>query len=237
MSNEKRRIYPNCARENYAAILYSDIALRNYARAKEQFEKLDFSSDGFEEDLDFDLLREYSISTIIFSTMCIEAYLNDYAAACLGDKEFYDYFDKLKIEGKFALIGKFVLATEIDKSKSYYYRLRRLVKERNEYTHSKSKKIEGYHCYSEVPEIPIEVLSQWEQDGIDPAPYCEMLDSAKNALLAIRDVALFFDAHDAAADAIARLFGYGEAIPDKNGNDVRNDILRELELKKLVSIS
>ena len=236
MDSEKKRIYPMGGRENYNPIFYADIAMRSYVRAKEQYNKLDFSADGFEEDSDFDLLREYVISTIIFSTMCIEAFLNDYAAACLGDKEFYDYFDKLKIEGKFALIGKFVLSTEIDKGKSYYYRLRRLVKERNEYTHSKSKKLEGYHCYAEAPEIPIDVLNQWEEQGIDPTPYREMLDSAKNALQAIRDIALFFDGHDAAADAIARLFCCGTEIPDKSGKDVRDDVLKELHIENVVVV-
>ena len=121
-------------RENYNPIFYADIAMRNYVRAKEQFDELDFSSDGFEENLGFDLLKEYAVSTIIFSTMCIEAFLNDYAAACLGDKEFYDYFDKLNIEGKFALVGKFVLCAEVNKGENYYYRLRKLVKEMNIHT-------------------------------------------------------------------------------------------------------
>ena len=89
MAQEKKHIYPDGGRQNYNAILYSDIALRNYARAKEQLAEVDFSYDSYEDDLPYDLIYEYAIATIIFSAMCIEAYLNDYAAACLGDKEFY----------------------------------------------------------------------------------------------------------------------------------------------------
>ena len=80
-------------------------------------------------------------------------------------------------------------------------------------------------------------MNQWEEQGIDPTPYREMLDSAKNALQAIRDIALFFDDHDAAADAIARLFCCGTEIPDKSGKDVRNDILRELHIENVVVVS
>ena len=221
-------------RQNYNPIFYSDIALRNYVRAKERFGELDFSADGFEEDLSFDVFIEHSISTIIFSTMCIEAYLNDYAAACLGDDEFYGYFDKLSIEGKFALVGKFVLSIEVNKSQSYYSRLKRLIRERNQYTHSKSKSIAGYKALEDIPELSDEDLSRLEEAGIDPVPYRELLDSAKNALLTIRDIALFFDAHDSGADAIERLFCHGAEILDKNGKDIRNKILRELRIKNTV---
>lgn len=237
MADKKKRIYPEGGRQNYNAILYSDIALRSYARAKEQFEGVDFTIDDYEDNLPYDLIYEYSISTIIYATMCIEAFLNDYAAACLGDKEFYGNFDKLSIDGKFVLIGKFIMTAEIDKGQAYFYRLKTLIKERNELTHSKSKELVGYNCYSEEPDLPDDTFDQQEEEGIDSAPYEEMIKSAKSALLAVRDIALFFDEHDAAAHAIARLFGYGEPIPDKNGNDIRNEILKELELKKLVSVS
>lgn len=96
--------------------------------------------------------------------------------------------------------------------------------------------MEDYHCYAEAPEIPMDILSQWDKQGIDPAPYREMLDSAKNALLAIRDIAIFFDEHDAAADAIARLFCCGVEIPDKTRKDVRNDILKELHIENVVVV-
>lgn len=234
MGSPKKRIYPNCGRENYNVILYADVALRNYARVKEQFESVDFSCDDYDDNLQYDLILEYSMITILFSTMCIEAFLNDYAAACLGDKEFYGNFDKLSIDGKFALIGKFVLSAEIDKGQSYFFRLKTLIRERNELTHSKSKEIADYHCYTEEPALVDDPFGECE-DGINPAPYKEMIKSANNAILAVRDIALFFDMHDASAHAIARMFGYGEPILDKNGNDVRNDILRELGLKRLVN--
>lgn len=231
MSSEKKRIYPTAlSRQNYNLIIYSDIALRSYVRAKQQYETLDFSLNEFEEDISFDMFLEYTISTIVFSAMCIEAFLNDYAASCLGDEEFYGYFDKLSIEGKFALVAKFVLATEIDKSKSYYSRLKSLIRDRNKYTHSKSTTLEGYSRLEDILEVPMEELSAWEKDGIDPKPYQDMLKSAREGLLAIRDIACFFDEHDASANAIARLFCIGGAIPDADGKDIRENVLHELHI-------
>lgn len=235
MDDVKNGIYPLGIRQNYNVIFYSDIALRNYVRSKELFKQLDFTGGIAEEDLIFDLFAEHVISTIIFSTMCIEAYLNDYAAACLGDEEFYGYFDKLSIEGKFALIGKFVLLTQIDKSQSYYSRLKCLVRDRNKYTHSKSTAFVEFNKLIDLSELDDEDLSLWEASGIDETPYREMLNAAKNSLLAIRDIALFFDAHDSKADAIARLFCVGSTIPDKHGNDVRSKILHELHIKDVVN--
>ena len=237
MDSEKKRIYPMGCRQNYNPILYSDIAVRNYIRAKEQFDVLDFSANGCEEDLSYDLFGEYVISTIIFSTMCIEAFLNDYAAACLGDKEYYGYFDKLSIDGKFALIAKFVFSASIDKSQAYYYRLKRLIRERNEYTHSKSTFLESPKLADLNFEIIDDMVEKILAVEINPAPYREMLDSAKNALLAIRDIALFFDTYDASVDAIARLFCCGSSVPDNNGVDIRDKVLKELCIKNMVVTS
>ena len=72
MNSEKKRIYPSGARQNYNASLYADIAIRNYVRAKEQFNALDFTCDGFEEDLAFDLFIEYSISTIVIQLCALK---------------------------------------------------------------------------------------------------------------------------------------------------------------------
>ena len=228
MENEKKQIYPQCGRTNYNAGIYADIAMRNYIRAKRQFECLDFGTTGLSEYLAFDLFFEYSVSTIIFSTMCIESFLNDYAAACLGDDEFYGYFDKLSIEGKFALIGKFLLKTDIDKSVSYYSRLKKLVRDRNEYTHSKSLEVRLSDLAGLVSELTLEDL---EAMRTEVKPYRELLDSAKNSLCAIRDIAYFFDANDSGIIATKRLFGIDIVVVDDARNDVRKEVWKELQIK------
>ena len=94
-------IYPEGARNNMLAGMYSEIAMEAYFHATKYYRVIrenDYSAFvGYE----LSELNKYIVKTVVFSAMSIESFLNDYAAACLGDSEFYSNFDKLSTIGKF----------------------------------------------------------------------------------------------------------------------------------------
>ena len=121
-------IYPNSFRINYFANTYCEMAMESYYNAKDLY--LQIKKDNYVGERIHELvgMEKQVISAVVFSAMCIESFFNDYSAACLGDVEFYDNFDKLSTISKFQLIAQFILKKEIDKSKSYYSRLKLLIK-------------------------------------------------------------------------------------------------------------
>lgn len=202
-------IYPNYPRQNSMAGVYSDIAIDAYYNARELHQKIIMSNYNCENMSDFSSMEKQVIITVVFSAMCIEAFFNDYAASCLGDKEFYKNFDKLSTISKFQLIVKFILKTEIDKSKAYYSRLKQLVRNRDNYVHSKSlyadlPKISQEDCaeYEEYINVSEDTIIDffWEKEYVD-----NILKEALDALKTIRDIAKFFDSHDSEVNAFSRL--------------------------------
>ena len=175
------------------------------------------------------------ISTVVFSAMAIEAFFNDYAAACLGDSEFYDNFDQLSTIGKFELIAKFILCAEVDKSKSYYSHLKKLIKSRNNYIHNKSTELT-------IPDISIEdaikadsrlaqYLSSDEDLPVDQGELNDGLNEALDALKAIRDIAQFFDLYDTNICATARFFGLYCGFDVNSTEEYRRYALKMLRIK------
>ena len=229
-------IYPNCARVNYNVIDYADTTLRNYWKARNYYQQIDVNAD--DQELEMQLVVEHCRISVVFSAMCIEAFLNDYAAACLGDDEFYSIFDKLSTENKFLFISKFILKAEYNKGESYYCYLKELFRKRNSLVHSKSKAFKGNVCVSQKEVSEIDALMEKNSENIpfeiDLEPFREEIRKAHNGLCAMRDIAIFFDKHDTGIGALARMFMYGDAILDENGIDVRNDILKELKIKNEV---
>lgn len=205
-----RSIYPDGGRENVLYSTYCDIAMRSYYNAyllHEKIKKEKYSGELLEEKY---LLEEQVVVTVVFSAMCIEAFFNDYAAACLGDSEFYDNFDRLSALSKFKLISKFILKTDIDKSKAYYSYLKSLFALRDSYVHSKSKEI-SFKGYSkeEFNELKESLEGQWpsfEIPLLNKDSICSDMRQALNSLKAIREIAKFFDFYDDNAFANAKLF-------------------------------
>lgn len=207
----KNMIQPFGIRCNCYTFLYTDIAMRNYYWAKKSYDTL--NKTDYENYLYvLDEIHKYTISTVVFSAMSIEAFFNNYAASCLGDEEFYDNFDKLSVISKFKLIAKFILKEDIDKTQSYYANLKRLIKKRDEYVHNKSKSASSLGCteeeLKELEEIQwgdIQYSEKIPNEGIMWAK--EILDNAKLALMAVRDIAQYFDKYDANAHARYMFFG------------------------------
>lgn len=199
-------MYPEGIRENCFATDYCEIAVEAYYKAIQSAKVLEEINYVACDNQDYySDMEKNVVITIVFSAMCIESFLNDYAAACLGDSEFYDNFDKLSEISKLELISKFILKTTVDKEKSYYSQLKTLIKARNSYVHNKSKDFD-INTYREENSYLV-----FSEDECEPPVYNkvivkEEIKSALNALKAIRDIALFFDEHDSGAYALYQLF-------------------------------
>lgn len=166
-----------------------------------------YSIECFDE---YSSLVKSIVSTVVFSEMSIESFFNDYAAACLGDSEFYGSFDRLSVLGKFELISKFILNTTVEKGKSYYSHLKALIKQRDEYVHNKSSysSFQGYSA-QEIEEIHKLHQSddfEYAEPLLEKKEINDYLRTGLNSLKAIRDIANYFDEHDSNAHSIARLF-------------------------------
>ena len=151
------------------------------------------------------------IKCIVFSAMCVESFLNDYAATCLGDSEFYDNFDKLNPFGKFQLIANFILKSEFDKSKSYYSLFKELFRLRNNFVHNKSKEaeIQGFSSLEELEAIhkkfydseEFTKMSQSDRDEVDLD-----IKNALNSLRAVYELAKYFEENECGYLVVTQLF-------------------------------
>ena len=111
MPEKKLKIkpYPTdfLVRSNCNASLYCDIALEAYYDALQMHLALEAAEWFVNPEIDIampDRLMKKIMTSIVFSAMTAEAFINDYLAVRLGDKVFagynkseYHYFDKLDI--------------------------------------------------------------------------------------------------------------------------------------------
>lgn len=198
--------YPqNYARANCMCSEYAEIAFRNYFNVKQKcltYKLTEFDYDIFCE---AHLLNQKAIVAVVFAQMSIESFLNDYAATCLGDDEFYDNFDKLDFISKLHLIVKFILQDTLDKSREPYTSLKVLSKWRNNYIHNKSYSLDGSTNKIELIE---------DEDFLDAAYKMEtkyikdILHEAKSAIKAIIEIVNFFEERDDNIHAAFRFFSF-----------------------------
>lgn len=206
-----KAIYPQHLRENFYAGTYCEIAMESYYQAKKLHDiikKEHYILSSVHDIFDMD---KKSIITVVFSAMCLEAFINDYAAACLGDPDFYDNFDKLSTISKLQLIAKFIWKDDLDKSQAYYCRLKRLFKERDAIVHSKSHlaKYQGL-TEDEFKQYVSQKLERadnvgYEDDTFKKEEIDQVIKTALDSLKAVYDIAKLFDAHDSNVYAVSRL--------------------------------
>ena len=126
MEINRRDIYPEYGRINCFASTYAEMSIDNYCIAKKLYTDI-MKADCKSYMFDFDIHRTFFnhvIVSVVFSAMAIEAFVNDYAVSCMGDKLFYQNFDHLSVISKLQLIAEFILKTEFDKEESYYSNLK-----------------------------------------------------------------------------------------------------------------
>lgn len=81
---------------------------------------------------------EFSVITIIFSVLSVEAFCNDYIVTTLG-KDYMEQLDKLDIKNKLLLGIRLSTGKEFPKDKEAYCQLTNLVSLRNKLVHAKTK--------------------------------------------------------------------------------------------------
>lgn len=84
---------------------------------------------------------KHAIKSIVFSAMCVEAAINDYAGTHLGDKYFESHLSSLDVVSKWVVIPKLVCGNELDKSSAAFGALKTLIRARNQLVHSKSREL------------------------------------------------------------------------------------------------
>lgn len=235
MDELKYPFYSN--RMNCFAGTYCEIAMESYYEAficYDDISENDFSGEKIEELLK---MEKAVVKTIVFSAMCIESFLNDYGASCLGDSEFYGNFDKLNPLGKFQLISKFILKKDIEKDKSCYSLFKDLFHLRNEFVHNKSKESD-FHGFSSLEECvdfyqglmnPEEIL---EIPPIDKLEADSDMRKAFNSLKAIYELMKYFDENDSCCFAVERTFRTsGILLGSEREKEYKKYIFSKLNMK------
>ena len=230
-----KAIYPHCGRTDNFSLIYCEMAMEAYYHAShmvDEIKKKNYSA--VEGSIEWDAFYKDIIRTVVFSAMTLEAFFNDYAAACLGDSEFYGSFDQLSPISKFELIAKFILEAQIDKSKSYYSQLKKLIARRNLYIHNKSKAATvGYATLEEVLEAQRRFEQEIDQEPkIDKQGLKSELNEALDSLKAVRDIARFFDQHDTNIYAIRRLFRMHSMNNKDSFEEYKHFALKSLQIKE-----
>ena len=223
-------MYPHELRVINYSLIYSDIAILHYYNAKTIYKRLADKWDPYQA-LEIQLpFFQHILIAVTFSQMAIESFINDYASACLSDAVFEDDFGSLNIVKKFQIVAMFLLHAEFDKSHSYYSLLKQLVKTRNDYVHNKSKKsdFQGYTLQeiNEIHRIEKELNVNPTEPITNIREFKNQLAEARDAIKAIRDIALYFDKHDNQVYAIERLLG-PNGFPSSAH---RIDVLKELKV-------
>ena len=149
MEKKKLKVkpYPTdfLARSNCNASLYCDIALEAYYDALQLHLALEAREWNLSPGVDMkmpDRLWKKIMTSIVFTAMSAEAFINNYLAVRLEDKAFmsynnasYHYFDKIKI------IMLDILKQEDYTNLEWYKRIRSLFDKRNHLVHSVSKQV------------------------------------------------------------------------------------------------
>lgn len=225
-------IYPDSARENCLANMYCEIAMESYYHAYIAYTMIRTANYSHKYNNELSSMNKSIVTTIIFSAMTIEAFINDYAAACLGDSDFYDNFDKLSLTGKFKLVSKFILKNNRLDNSNAYSMLCSLIKSRNSYVHCKSRYLD-FSKYSLDEIQDIEHLDSLEEEDykFDYKEIKNNIDNALNAIKTIYEIALYFDKYDFNVSAIFRLFNtFGLIAGNKKEQQYKTFVFQKLGL-------
>ena len=151
------------AREGAWASSYFRTAINHCIEADQILERVLATDDLSEQSILDEHMNEAGAITIVFSAMCIEAYMNDYLAQRMGDSTFYKHYERNSSEKKLSLVlGPEILARK-DEVRSA---VKQLFEERHRVVHAKSYDI-SYE--SNVDENQVE--SSDADDGLTTTTY------------------------------------------------------------------
>ena len=119
-------IYFSMCESAYSATISIQTNIQNES---DEYEKFELEHEQF----------KYGIKAIVFSALCVEAAINDYAGWQLGDNYFEKHLSSLDVVSKWVVIPKLVCGHTLDKSGPGYSSLKKLIKDRNSFVHNRSK--------------------------------------------------------------------------------------------------
>jgi len=189
--------------------MYCEIAQEDYYDAVQFYNTVKATGFSYDARTVLDAMEKKVVSTVVFAAMAVESFINDYAAACLGDADFYENFDKLSVLSKFELIVRFILRVDLDKGTACYSHMKALMKRRNEFVHNKSirSEFQGY-TFEEIEKInaSLKDCEPPEMPLLDQKEAESNLRIARDSLKAIKSMAEYLDENDANVYAMAKLF-------------------------------
>lgn len=196
---------------NGLASTYSEIAQRALLDADirfKQMEKLEFKD---EEIYDIEpAFNKAVLVSVVFSAMAIEAFINDYASACFGDKFFLENVDRLSSLSKLQIISKFLFHKELDKGEALYSKVKEVFRVRDRYVHNKSMAFD-YSLLDDCSPLPPD--EEWTPINPGEENKKDYAD-AVNGLKALYFLGDYFDFNDPERHAYFGLGLYTESSED-----------------------
>lgn len=216
--------YPESTwRINEKSHTYFSIVYKQFVNNLNEIEKSDFNDIDQLQQQKWTLYDDYHVITV-FSVMTIETFVNDYLAVCLTDDFYYSNLDKLNILQKIEILFSLVWKEPIDKSKVLYKYLKDIIKERNQFVHTKSRSFD-YTNYIETQEI--KTLSYTDLDDYESQLRLhlqeDILDFLQEAFVSIKTIYLFMktvDEHDKNRHAIISTMNCMEKEETLIGNQI-----------------
>lgn len=106
-------------------------------------------------------MYELSTQIIVFSTLAVEAFANDFLVSNLEKKDF-EMLDKLDIKGKILIGTKLVTQKDFPTDRESYSKLLKLISVRNKLVHAKP-----YAAYSDSSKIYFRIDKKEVEDAIE----------------------------------------------------------------------
>lgn len=219
-----------CNRINYKASAYFYIVYKQLEQNLIDFDKLNKKSLRDVENFINKLFYDYHV-IIVFSVMTLESFINNYLAVCLDDDFFYNNLDKLNLKQKIEVIFNIIWEKKFDKSQKFYNSFHNLIKERNNFVHSKSEKLNTQ--WFEKHKIELTSFQNSEKDTFVDDYLSQALNEIElffsKSFEAIRTIHSFYetvDKHDDKCYAVATLMG------SMSKNEIHNIQTLPTEIKK-----
>lgn len=130
--------------------VYLNISREEWDRYKKYCSKIDpiFMGDDWDEKVKevgvpyimwlTERQQGHLVKAVTFGTMCLEAFIYDYAAHNLTDTYVKNYLDKLDVVSKWVVVPKLITGNDFPRDSKAFEDLRMLIKTRNDFVHSKS---------------------------------------------------------------------------------------------------